>query len=95
MDKPQDLAPLVAELYRLAPPPARVRLLNQLLRHVGPLALVAVAAGAFATLLPDDRWREAEATLDDVRRVGPAQVLALAAYVEQKAPEALTAVTRG
>ncbi|GAB4042474.1 MAG: hypothetical protein Fur0014_14720 [Rubrivivax sp.] len=95
MDSPPALAPLVAERYRLAPPPARVRLLNQLLRHVGPLALVAIAAGAFSSLLPDDRWREAEATLDDVRRVGPAQVLALAAYLEQKAPEVLTAITLG
>ncbi len=95
MDPRPALAPLVAELYRLAPPPARVRLLNQLLRHVGPLALVSIAAGAFAALLPDDRWREAEATLDDARRVGPAQVLALADYVEQKAPEALTAFTHG
>jgi hypothetical protein len=87
------MAPLVADLYRQASPPQRVRLLNLLLRQVGPLALVSIAAGAFAALLPGERWRAAEVTLADACRVGPAQVLALAAYVEQKAPEVLTAVT--
>lgn len=87
------LAPLVADLYRQASPPQRVRLLNVLLRHVGPLALVSIAAGAFAGLLPGERWRVAQVTLEDARRVGAAQVMALAAYVEQKAPEALHAVT--
>lgn len=88
------MAPLVADLYRQASPPQRMRLLNLLLRPVGPLALVTVAAGAFAGLLPDDRWREAEVSLEDTRRVSTAQVLALAAYVEQKAPEVLLAVAR-
>jgi hypothetical protein len=91
---PPPLAPLVADLYRQASPPQRVRLLNLLLRQVGPLALVSIAAGAFGALLPGERWRAAEATLADARRVGPAQVLALAAYVEQKAPEVLTAVAQ-
>lgn len=88
------LAPRVAELYELASPPERVTLLNRLLRPVGPLALVTIAAGAFATLLPGARWREAEVSMDDTRRVGSAQVLALAIYVEQKAPDVLVALTR-
>jgi hypothetical protein len=85
------LAPLVADLYRQASPPLRLRLLNTLLRHLGPLALVTVAAGAFATLLPDDRWTdEVEATQEDTRRLLPGQVQALADYVGQKSPEALS-----
>lgn len=91
--EPDTLAPLVADLYRQASPPQRVRLLNLMLRQLGPLALVTVAAGAFAGLLPGERWREAEVSLDDTRRVSAAQVMALAAYVEQKAPEVLVAVT--
>jgi hypothetical protein len=87
-----DLAPRLAALYEQATPPERVNLLNRLLRPVGPLALVTIAAGAFACLLPDLRWREAEVSLDDVRRVGSVQVLALAAYVEQKAPDVLVAL---
>lgn len=89
---PHDLAPRVAALYEHASAPERVTLLNRLLRPVGPLALVSIAAGAFAVLLPDARWREAEVSLEDTRRVGSAQVLALADYVGQKAPDVLVAL---
>jgi hypothetical protein len=82
-----ELAPLVADLFAKAPPPQRVRLLNGLLRPVGPLALVAIAAGAFASLLPATRWRGASVTLDDAMRFSAGQVLELARYVEQKSPE--------
>jgi len=80
---------LVAALYDEAPAPLRQRLLNHLLRPVGPLALAAVAAGAFARLLPPGRWSGAQVQLDDVLSIGPDQVLDLAFYVEQKAPEML------
>lgn len=85
----ESLAPLIADLYAQAPPPLRVRLLDGLLRPVGPLALVAIAAGAFAQLLPTVRWRGAQATPEDVMRIDPWQVQELAMYVEQKAPEVL------
>ena len=84
-----ELAPLVADLYAKVAPRQRVRLLNGLLRPVGPLALVAIGAGAFASLLPATRWHVANASLDDAMRVSAAQVLELARYVEQKSPEAL------
>lgn len=83
-----ELAPLVADLFAKAAPPQRVRLLNGLLRPVGPLALVAIAAGAFANLLPTTRWHIASASLEDVMRLTAGQVLELARYVEQKSPEA-------
>jgi hypothetical protein len=89
-----ELAPLVAELFAEAPPPQRVSLLNSLLRPVGPLALVAIAAGAFANLLPETRWHAASATLDDAMRFSAGQVLELARYVEQKSPESLTALPK-
>ena len=84
-----ELAPLVADLFAEAAPPQRVRLLNGLLRPVGPLALVAIAAGAFASLLPSTKWRGASATLDDAMHFSAGQVLELARYVEQKSPESL------
>jgi hypothetical protein len=87
-----ELAPLVAGLYAEAQPLQRVSLLNSLLRPVGPLALVAIAAGAFANLLPGDHWRNASATLDDAMRLSANQVLELARYVEQKSPESLMAL---
>ena len=84
-----ELAPLVADLFAEAAPPQRVRLLNGLLRPVGPLALVAIAAGAFANLLPSKNWHGASATLDDAMQFSAGQVLELARYVEQKSPESL------
>lgn len=80
---------LVAALYDEAPASLRQRLLNHLLRPVGPLALAAVAAGAFARLLPPRRWSGVQVQLDDVLNIRPDQVLDLARYVEQKAPEML------
>ena len=80
---------LVAALYKEAPASLRQRLLNHLLRPVGPLALVAVAAGAFARLLPPGRWSDVQVQLDDVWTINPDQVLDLARYVEQKAPDLL------
>ncbi len=84
-----DVPVLVAALYREAPAPLRQRLLNHLLRPVGPLALAAVAAGAFARLLPSGRWSSAQVQLEDVLSIRPDQVLDLARYVDQKAPEML------
>jgi len=89
---PTELAPLVADFFAKAPPPQRVRLSNGLLRPVGPLALVTVAAGAFAGLLPTQRWHAVTATLDDALRVTAHQVLELARYVEQKSPESLASL---
>lgn len=85
----RDLAPLIADLYAEVPPPLRVRLLRGLLGPVGPLALVAIAAGAFARLLPASRWNGADVNLEDALRIGPEQVFELARYVEQKSPELL------
>ena len=84
-----ELAPLVADLFAEAAPPQRVRLLNGLLRPVGPLALVAIAAGAFAKLLPSTPWRGASASVDQAMQFSAGQVLELARYVEQKSPESL------
>jgi hypothetical protein len=88
-DAAPELAPLVARFYDEAPLSLRVRLLNGLLRPVGPLALVTLAAGAFGPLLPTTRWHGAVADLGDALRLDASQVLELARYVEQKAPELL------
>jgi hypothetical protein len=84
------LAPRVADVYAHAAPQRRLSLLNGLLGPVGPLALVTISAGAFASLLPRRRWQEGvHATLDDTQHVSAAQVLDLATYVEQKCPEVI------
>jgi hypothetical protein len=83
------LAPRVADVYEQAPPQKRLKLLNQLLGRVGPLALVAVSAGAFGNLLPGGRWHAARASMQDAERITAAQVYDLALYLEQKSPDTL------
>ena len=84
------VARLLVLLYRQAPPALRVDLLAQLLRPVGPLALVAIAAGAFGRLLPSQRWQTVQPSADDAQQFSPQQVYELVRYVEQKSPELLT-----
>jgi hypothetical protein len=84
-----ELAPLVADFYEQAPPAVRTRLLQAMLRPVGTLALVALAAGAFARLLPSRPSQPVEVTPDVVSSIRPEQVSELVRYVEQKAPELL------
>jgi hypothetical protein len=87
VERPIEVAPLLANFYNVASPPLRQRLLQCLLKPVGPLALVALAAGAFGRLLPRGRWQEVTVTLDDVAGLSAAQVYELAQYVDQKSPE--------
>jgi len=90
IEAPASVPALVAALYDEAPASLRERLLNHLLRAVGPLALAAVAAGAFARLLPAERWGSVQVHLDDVFfHIRPDHVADLASYVDQKAPEML------
>jgi hypothetical protein len=84
-----ELAPLVADFYDHAPTAVQTRLLTAMLRPVGPLALVALAAGAFGRLLPSTPSQPLDITPDVVRNIHGAEVFELARYVEQKAPELL------
>ena len=83
------VARLVGQIYAQATPPQQAQVLTQLLRPVGPLALVAIAAGAFSRLLPSARWQSAEITPELAQGSGAEQVLDLALYVQQKSPELL------
>jgi hypothetical protein len=80
---------LLALLYVQSAPTERARLLEQLLQPVGPLALVAIAAGAFGRLLPTPRWNGVHVTPEDAQHFDAQQVFELVRYVEQKSPELL------
>jgi hypothetical protein len=82
-------ARLAARLYAGATAVQRSRIVTTLCRPLGPLALVAVASGAFAGLL--DRASALGSTLqiDELAGFTRDQVFELARFVEQVSPEAL------
>jgi len=86
---PHDLPQLVSHIYETAPPPVRTKLLETLLRPVGPLALVAIAAGAFGHLLHRLTRDAMPISFEDTMRISSQHVLELARYVEQCSPELL------
>jgi hypothetical protein len=81
------LPALVCEVYRAAPAPLRVKLLECLLRPVGPLALAVIASGAFGAFLQRRTWAGGSLTTDDVAAVSAEQLRELAGYVEQANPD--------
>jgi len=77
---------LIADVYANATAALRARLIECLLRPVGPLALVAIAAGTFGAFL-HRRQRSLAVSLDDAARISADQMLELARYVEQLSPD--------
>jgi hypothetical protein len=78
---------LIAEVYRTATSPLRAKLLECLLQPVGPLGLVAIAAGAFGEFLHRGNYMRLAVSPEDATRVSADQMLELARYVEQCNPE--------
>jgi hypothetical protein len=85
----RNIPELVSALYEEAPAPLRTQLLECLVRPLGPLALVAIARGAFRHLLYRLRRDAVPISPRDTSRVTPEQVLELTRYVEQCNPDAL------
>ncbi len=80
---------LVSAVYHDAPAPLRTKVLELLLRPIGPLAIVTIATGAFAHLLYRLRLDGVPISLDDAARITSDHVLQLARFVEQCSPHAL------
>lgn len=85
---------LVAQVYETAPPALRGRLLEQLLKPLGVLALVAVANGIFAKIRFQSGWPDVHVRLEDAQRVQPSDVIALVDRVQQVNVEALDGLAR-
>jgi hypothetical protein len=85
----RNIPELVSAVYDEAPALLRARFLECLVRPLGPLALVAVAAGAFGHLFYRLRRDAAPISANEVNRITPEQVLELTRYVEQCSPDAL------
>lgn len=86
----QNAAPrLVVRLYASADQSLRARMLTCLLRPLGPLGLVAVASGAFASFLARVAPPGATVALEDTVRFTREQVFELARFAEQVNPDVL------
>ncbi len=75
------LAKLVAKVFETAPAAMRMHMLEQLMRPVGVLPLIAVANGVFARMRFHSGWPANHLRVEDVQSVGPADVMALVEHV--------------
>ena len=85
-------ARLASRLYAGAGTVQRSRIVVTLLRPLGPLALVAVASGAFAGLLNRASALGSALPIDELGHFTREQVFELARFVEQVSPDALQQV---
>jgi hypothetical protein len=88
------VARLVCRLYRAATPALRSRLVACLVKPLGTLGTVGIAAGAFGVLLHRGGSDGARAALDEVARFSNEQMIELARFVEQVSPDALQEFAR-
>ena len=77
------IARLVGQVYELAPPAERRRLLEHLLKPLGILSMVAVANGIFANMRLRSGWSDLHVRLEDAQQVQSGDVIALVNYVQQ------------
>jgi len=85
-------ARLASRLYDGASAVQRSRIVVTLLRPLGPLAIVAVASGAFAKLLTHVNALGSTLPIDELGNFTREQVFELARFVEQVSPDALQQV---
>ena len=80
---------LVGKTYESASGTERCHLLEQLLRPLGALSLLAVANGVFASIRFRAGAQDVHVRLDDIRNVRGSDVIALVDYVQQISVEAV------
>ena len=87
--QPAAIPELVAQVYEIAPPTERRHILEQLLRPLGVLSLVAVAHGVFASIRFRSGWSEMHIPLEELSRVHSSDVVALVEHAQQVSVEAV------
>jgi len=85
---------LVGAVFESAPAAERRRLLEQLLRPLGALSLVAIAGGIFAKLRFRGGWDDFQVRLDDAQNVKASDVIALVDHVQQVSVEAVDGLAK-
>jgi hypothetical protein len=78
-----EIAQLVGQVYAIAPPTVRTRLLEHLLKPLGVLSLVAIANGIFANILFRNNTPELHVRVEDAQNVQPGDVITLVSHVQQ------------
>jgi hypothetical protein len=84
---------LIGQVYEVAAPPERGRMLELLMRPLGVLSLVAIAHGIFAAIRFRS-GREFHIQLDELGRVQAGDVVALAQHVQQVSVEAIDSLAQ-
>lgn len=77
------IADLVGQVYEIAAPAERRRLLEHLLKPLGVLSVVAVANGIFANMRFRSGWADMNVRLEDAQQVQVDDVITLVSYVQQ------------
>jgi hypothetical protein len=77
------IAQLVGQVYEIAPPAVRSRLLEHLLMPLGVLSLVAIANGIFAKIRFRSGWPDVHVRLEDAQNVQASDVITLVNHVQQ------------
>jgi hypothetical protein len=78
---------LVANVYEAASENDRAHLIEQLLRPLGVLSLVAIAGGIFAKIRFRSGWQDLTVRLEDLQQVRAADVIALVDHAQQVSVE--------
>lgn len=91
---PDAIPQLVAEIYESAPMRLRVKLLEQLIRPLGVLALVAISNGIFAKIRFKSGWPDMHIRFEDVQNVQPNDVVALVTRLQQVSQSSFDGLTK-
>ena len=77
------IAQLVGQVYEIAPPADRRRLLEHLIKPLGGRSRVAVADGIFVSLRYQSGWPDMQIRIEDAQSIQARDVIALVNYVQQ------------
>jgi len=85
---------LVAQIYEIAIPEQRARILERLLQPLGLLSICAVAHGIFAGMRFRSGWHDIDVRIEELTAVRSDDVVSLVAYVQQVSVEAVDSLAQ-
>jgi hypothetical protein len=85
---------LIGQIYESAPLTLRARIIEQLMRPLGVLGLMAVANGIFVGIRLRDRTACPRVVIEDATAILPSDVVALADWALQVSSEAIDGMSK-